>query len=119
MKHAKFAQAAVVVTGAVLAAGAAAPAFAAPADALAPVTDKLPLSGVVDGLADGEVRENPLQDPQVQPAVESVEHTGSALVGQLMAARAGGNGHGNAPMVGGLPLNALPLGSLPLSSPLG
>lgn len=119
MKHAKhakrshtaqYAKAAAVVTGAVLAAGVAAPAFAAPS----PVQSLPVLGGTLGGLSGGEVHETPLDDPQVGKVVHSVEQTGGALVGQLMAARAGGHGQGNAPMVGGVPLSALPI-----SSPLG
>ncbi|MFE9253384.1 hypothetical protein [Streptomyces sp. NPDC007088] len=124
MKHAKhakrshtaqYAKAAAVVTGAVLAAGAAAPAFAAPAPAPSSPVQSLPvLGGTLGGLSGGEVHQTPLDDPQVGKVVHSVEQTGGALLGQLMAARAGGHQQGNAPMVGGLPLSALPL-----SSPLG
>ncbi|MET8558151.1 hypothetical protein ABZV64_24820 [Streptomyces sp. NPDC004959] len=125
MKHDKLAKAAFAV-GAVLAAGAAASGTASaagPTDALGglplgSLTGALPVGDVAGQLASGEITENPLENPTVAGAVHTVEQTGSQLAGQVHQARAGGKGQGNAPMVGGLPVQGL-LGGLPVGGLLG
>ncbi|WP_431036104.1 hypothetical protein ACQYWQ_19085 [Streptomyces sp. P6-2-1] len=119
MKHDKLAKAAFAV-GAVLAAGAAATgtASAAPTDALGGVTGALPVGDVAGQAAAGEITQNPLDNETVGGAVHSVEQTGGQLAGQVQQARAGGQGEGNAPMVGALPVAGL-LGGLPVGGLLG